>query len=55
LFSAPGGGYTPEVGGESVRLEDGIHLNVEGSELLAAAIAEELARITGAPELAPSA
>jgi lysophospholipase L1-like esterase len=51
LFSAPGGGYTPEVGGESVRLEDGIHLNVEGSELLAAAIAEELARITGAPDI----
>ena len=54
LFSAPGGGYTPTVGGETVRLEDGIHLNVAGSELLAAAIAEELAQVVGAPELAPS-
>jgi hypothetical protein len=55
LFSAPGGGYTSEIDGEIVRLEDGIHLNVEGSELLAAAIAEELANVVGAPELAPSA
>lgn len=51
LFSAPGGGYTSEVDGEIVRLEDGIHLNVRGSELLAAAIVEELAQITGAPAL----
>lgn len=51
LFSAPGGGYTSQVGGEIVRLEDGIHLNVRGSELLAAAIVEELAQITGAPAL----
>lgn len=51
LFSAPGGGFTPELGGEPVRLEDGIHLNVEGSELLAAAIVEELEKITGAAGL----
>jgi uncharacterized protein len=59
LFSAPGGGFTPTLTGESgesvqVRLEDGIHLNVEGSEILGRAILEELARITDAPELAPS-
>jgi lysophospholipase L1-like esterase len=51
LFSAPGGGYTSEIDGQTVRLEDGIHLNVEGSELLAAAIIDELEEITGAPEL----
>lgn len=51
LFSAPGGGFTPAVDGETVRLEDGIHLNVEGSELLAAAIIDELAEIAKAPEL----
>jgi hypothetical protein len=59
LFSAPGGGYTSSLVSESgetvtVRLEDGIHLNVEGSELLGRAILEELARITNAPELAPT-
>ncbi len=60
LLSAPGGGYTPSLADASgqqvpVRLEDGIHLNVEGSELLARAIADELATIVGAPELAPGA
>jgi lysophospholipase L1-like esterase len=52
LFSAPGGGYTSELDGETVRLEDGIHLNVEGSELLATAILEALAEVTGSPALA---
>ncbi len=60
LFSASGGGYTdalPNEQGETVavRLEDGIHLNVEGSELLAAAIAEELARIVGDARIAAGA
>ena len=55
LFSAPGGGYTSTIDGEAVRLEDGIHLNVAGSERLAAAIADELARIANAPALAAGA
>lgn len=51
LFSGPDGGFTPTIDGQTVRLEDGIHLNVEGSELLAAAIIDELEEIAGAPEL----
>jgi hypothetical protein len=45
LFSAPGGGYTDSVGGETVRLADGIHLNVEGSYLLARAVLKEVRRL----------
>ena len=57
LFSAPGGGFAAELVNadgelEAVRLEDGIHLNVAGSERLAAAIRDQLAELTGAPELA---
>jgi hypothetical protein len=49
LFSAPGGGYTDTIDGEGVRLEDGIHLNVPGSELLAGAILDAVAEIAGLP------
>lgn len=52
LFSAPGGGYTDTLGGEQVRLEDGIHLNVAGSERLASAILAAVAEIAGEPRIA---
>jgi hypothetical protein len=55
LFSAPGGGYTdtlPDEDGnqEQVRLEDGIHLNVPGSERLAVAIMAAVEKITSASQ-----
>lgn len=52
LFSAPGGGYTDAIDGEQVRLEDGIHLNVPGSERLADAILTAVAEIAGEPRIA---
>ena len=48
LLGAPGGGYADSVGGETVRLADGIHLNVEGSYLLARAVLKEARRLGNA-------
>jgi lysophospholipase L1-like esterase len=45
LFRAPGGGYADSVGGTVVRLDDGIHLNVAGSYLLARAVLKQVRRL----------
>jgi hypothetical protein len=56
LFSAPGspGTYTPTLPGADgtpvdVRLDDGIHLNVEGSQMLSRAVMTELGEIVTLP------
>src|SRR5262249_53288347 len=51
LFAGPGGGYADQIahgaGMAYVRLPDGIHLNVEGSELLARELARAVERAVG--------
>jgi uncharacterized protein len=60
MFSTPGapGVYAPSIPDEAgepteVRLDDGIHLNVAGSQYLARRVMEEVDRLVGLPDASP--